>query len=95
MDKFYELTRLYEQVVTIMSAICVQKGGVDMDNYAGRFFAADLLEFIVAYGGKTGADASLFAAELESKKDWLTPSNKPIHEMSLAEFEKIIGGQNS
>jgi len=95
MDKFYELTRLYEQVGIIMSAICVQKGGIDTDNYAGRFFAADLLEFIVAYGNKAGADTSLLAAELKSKKDWLTPSNKPIHEMSLAEFEKMIGGQGN
>jgi len=94
MDKFYELARLYEQVGIVMSAICVQKGGIDMDNYVGRFFAADLLEFIVTYGSKAGADVSRLVAELESKRDLLTPSNKPIHEMSLAEFERMLGGQN-
>jgi hypothetical protein len=91
MDKFDELLKLYARVKTLMSAICVEKGGLDIDNYSGRFFAADLLEFIVAYFGKAGRDAGGLKSELESKKDLLTPGSKPIYEMTLAEFERLIG----
>ncbi|MDR2268909.1 MAG: hypothetical protein LBD94_01870 [Rickettsiales bacterium] len=94
MERFNGLANLYESVKTLMSAICVEKGGLDIDNYSGRFFAADLLEFIVAYGASAGADVSALREELESKKDLITPSNKPIYEMTLAEFEKMLGGQN-
>lgn len=94
MERFNGLANLYGLVKTIMSAICVEKGNLDIDNYSGRFFAADLLEFVVAYGEKAGADVSALRGELESKKDLITPSNKPIYEMTLAEFEKMLGGQN-
>ena len=85
--------RLYGQAKTIMSAICVHKGGIDVDNYPGRFFVADLLEFIVAYGEKAGADMSPLRAELDAVADNITASSKPIHEMTLTEFEKMIGGK--
>ena len=94
MERFNGLVNLYELMKTIMSAICVEKGGLDIDNYSGRFFAADLLEFVIAYGEKSGADVSKLRAEMETKKEWITPSNKPIYEMTLAEFEKMLGGQN-
>ncbi|MDR3208504.1 MAG: hypothetical protein LBT45_01500 [Rickettsiales bacterium] len=90
MEKFNALAGLYEKVRTVMSAICVEKGGIDIDNYSGRFFAADLLELVVAFGEAAGADVSELKAELEAKKDNLTPSSKPIYEMTLAEFEKLI-----
>ena len=91
MERFGELVRLYGQVRTVMSAVCATKGGMDMDNYPGRFFAADLLELVAAYGDKVGADTSALRAELERIRDDLTPASKPIHEMTLAEFEKMIG----
>lgn len=94
MEKFNELVQFYSDVKTMMSVICVQKGGIDIDNYSGRFFAADLLEFIVAYGQKLKADVSEFEKELKSKTDLLTPSNKAIQEMSLAEFKKVFGITN-
>ena len=55
----------------MMSAICVQKGGIALENYVGRFFAADTLEFVAV-------------------KDLTTPTQKPIYEMTLEEFEKIM-----
>jgi len=93
MEKFAELLRLYKNVEAIQSAICVEKGGIDKDNYSGRFFAADLLEFVVRFGEKAGAAAETLnglRAKLGAKKDLLTPSARPIYEMSLAEFEKLL-----
>ena len=93
MEKFGELLKLYKSVETVMSAICVGKGGIDRDNYSGRFFASDLLELVVAFGEKAGASGPAFnalKAELSSRKDTLTPSVRPIYEMSLAEFEKLL-----
>ena len=84
-----------------MSAICVEKGGIAMENYVGRFFAADVLEYIVEYGNrvkKSGEtipqDVSgamdLFEKQFENVKSLVTPNQKPIHEMTLEEFEKIM-----
>jgi hypothetical protein len=95
MEKFGELAGLYEKVRTIMSAVCVEKGGIDIDNYSGRFFAADLLELVVAFGEAAGADVAGLKAELESKRDNLTPSSKPIYEMTLAEFEKLVAPEEA
>jgi hypothetical protein len=95
MERFNELAGLYEKVRTLMSAVCVEKGGIDIDNYSGRFFAADLLELVVAFGEAAGADVAELESELESKRDNLTPSNKPIYEMSLAEFEKLVAPEEA
>jgi hypothetical protein len=90
MERFNELLKLCRDVEIAMSAICVAKGGLDIENYSGRFFAADLLEFVVGFGEKLKADVSELKKKLEAKKDLLTPSSKPIYEMTLAEFEKLI-----
>ena len=85
----------------VLSAICVEKGGIALENYVGRFFAADVLEYIVEYGNrlkKSGAvidtnimDAmNLFEKQFENVKSLVTPNQKPIYEMSLEEFEKIM-----
>jgi hypothetical protein len=92
MERFNELVRLCDRAKTVMSAICVTKGGIDMDNYPGRFFVADLLEFAAAYGEKAGADTSALRAELAKVADDVTPASKPVYEMTLAEFERMIGG---
>lgn len=100
-QQFIKLANLYNQTAMIMSAICVTKGGIAMENYNGRFFAADLLEYIVEYGRRLIAqDKNLspdivnlvnrFAVQFERVKDLTTPTQKPIHEMTLAEFEKIM-----
>lgn len=96
-DKFLELADLYNKMTLVMSGICVQKGGIPIENYTGRFFAADLLEFIAAYGEKLNpSDASIksvvdkFKVEAEKAKDLTTPSQKPIFEMTLQEFEKVM-----
>ena len=91
MERFNELVRLYGRAKTIMSAICVTKGGMDMDNYPGRFFVADLLEFAAAYGDKVGADTAALRAELAGIADDVTPASKPVYEMTLTEFERMIG----
>jgi hypothetical protein len=100
-DNFIRLANFYNQMTTIMSAICVQKGGIAIENYVGRFFAADALEFIAAYGRKLAAGgapvspeiASIvarFEAEYEKVKTLATPTQKPIYEMTLEEFEKVM-----
>lgn len=88
MDKFVELRGLYSRIMTLMSAVCARKG-LDMDNYSGRFFAADLLELLIAVGEKAGADVKALSAELAGKKD-ITPSGKPIYKMTLEEFERLV-----
>ena len=99
-ENFIRLASFYNQLATIMSAICVQKGGIAMENYVGRFFAADTLEFIVGYGQKLKNTGALnaqaiavldqFDAEYEKVKSLITPTQKPIYEMTLEEFEKIM-----
>ncbi len=100
-QQFVKLANYYNQTAMIMSAICVQKGGVAVENYVGRFFAADVLEYIVEYGRRLiAAEKNLspeivtlvnrFAAQFERVRDLVTPTQKPIHEMTLAEFEKIM-----
>lgn len=100
-QQFIKLANLYNQTAVIMSAICVNKGGIAMENYNGRFYAADLLEYIVEYGRRLIAlDKNLapdiinlvnrFAVQFDKVKDLTTPTQKPIHEMTLAEFEKVM-----
>ena len=100
-QQFIKLANYYNQTAMVMSAICVQKGGVAIENYVGRFFVADLLEYIVEYGRRLQvADKNLvpevvalinrFSAQFENMRDLVTPTQKPIHEMTLEEFEKIM-----
>ena len=100
-QQFIKLANYYNQMAMTMSAICVQKGGIAMENYVGRFYVADVLEYIVEYGRRLiAADKNLspeivglvdrFAAQFERVRDLTTPTQKPIHEMTLAEFEKIM-----
>ena len=100
-QRFIKLANYYNQTAMLMSAICVQKGGIAMENYVGRFFVADLLEYIVEYGRRLqAAEKNLapevvalinrFSAQFQGMRDLVTPTQKPIHEMTLAEFEKIM-----
>ena len=72
-----------------------------MENYVGRFFAADVLEFVVEYGRRLIAGnknlppeivalVNRFAAQFERVRDLVTPSQKPFHQMTLEEFEKVM-----
>ncbi|MCL2737297.1 MAG: hypothetical protein FWE17_00330 [Alphaproteobacteria bacterium] len=87
-EKFDELAAFYEQMKTVMAAVCVRKGGVPIESYTGRFFAADVLEMLVSMGGKERAGK--YANELAAAKELVTPSVKPMHEMTLEEFEKVM-----
>jgi hypothetical protein len=49
-QNFIKLANYYNQTAKTMSAICITKGGIPIENYVGRFFAADVLEFVVEYG---------------------------------------------
>lgn len=101
-QNFIKLANYYNQTTMIMSAICVQKGGIPMENYVGRMYAADVLEFIAEYGRRLKSDGKIaipadvmnainrFDAEYERVKGLTTPSQKPIYEMTLAEFEKFM-----
>lgn len=100
-QQFIKLANYYNQTAMIMSAVCVQKGGIAMENYVGRFYAADVLEYVVEYGRRLiAAEKNLspeivalvnrFAAQFERVRDLVTPTQKPIHEMTLAEFEKVM-----
>lgn len=100
-QNFIKLANFYNQTAMMMSAICVQKGGIAIDNYVGRFFAADTLEFIVEYArrlrearvpmpAEVSSLADRFARQFELVKDLTTPTQRPIYEMTLAEFEKLM-----
>lgn len=101
-QNFIKLANYYNQTTMIMSAICVQKGGIPMENYAGRMYAADVLEFVAEYGRRLKSDGKIaipadvmnainrFNAEYERVKSLTTPSQKPIYEMTLQEFEKFM-----
>ncbi len=101
-QNFIKLANFYNQMSMMMSAICVQKGGIAMENYVGRFFAADTLEFVAEYGrrllerekGRVSPEIAAviqrFWAQYERVRDLTTPTQKPIHEMTLEEFEKVM-----
>ena len=101
-QNFINLANYYNQTTMVMSAICVQKGGIPMENYVGRMYAADVLEFIVEYGRRLKSEGKIkipndvlaimdkFNAEFERVKNLTTPSQKPIYEMTLEEFEKFM-----
>ena len=98
---YVKLANFYNEMTRVLSAICVEKGGIALENYVGRFFAADCLEYIVEYGKrlkKSGVQLpketlnvmDLFEKRFETVKDFVTPNQKPIYEMTLEEFEKIM-----
>lgn len=100
-QKYIKLANFYNDMTRVLSAICVEKGGIALENYIGRFFAADCLEYIVEYGKKlkeSGAVLTkdvtnvmnLFEKRFETVKKFVTPNQKPIYEMTLEEFEKIM-----
>ena len=101
-QNFIKLANYYNQTTMIMSAICVQKGGIPMENYTGRMYAADVLEFVAEYGRRLKSDSKIaipndvmnvinrFDAEYNRVKSLTTPSQKPIYEMTLSEFEKFM-----
>lgn len=100
-QNYIKLANFYNEMSRILSAVCVEKGGIALENYVGRFFAADVLEYIVEYGNrlkKSGAQLTpeitsamdLFEKRFESVKHLVTPTQKPIYEMTLEEFEKIM-----
>lgn len=100
-QNYVKLANFYNEMARVLSAICVTKGGVALENYVGRFFAADVLEYIVEYGNrlrKSGAAIdkdmqsvmALFEKQFQTVKHLVTPNQKPIYEMTLEEFEKIM-----
>ncbi len=100
-QNYVKLVNFYNEMTRMLSAICVEKGGIALENYVGRFFAADVLEYIVEYGqrlkksGATiGADVqnvmNLLEKQFDGVKQFVTPNQRPIYEMSLEEFEKIM-----
>ena len=100
-QNYVKLANFYNEMATILSAICVEKGGIAMENYVGRFFAADVLEYIVEYGKRLKDSGEhitpeiqsamdLFEKKFENVKSLVTPTQKPIYEMTLEEFEKIM-----
>ena len=101
-QNFIKLANMYNQMTMLMSAICVQKGGIALENYAGRFFMADVLEYIYEYGRRlmvadkksvpanVAAVIEKFGQQYQQVKDLTTPTQKPIYEMTLEEFERIM-----
>lgn len=101
-QNFIKLANFYNQMTMVMSAICVEKGGIAMENYVGRFFAADTLEFVAEYGRRLMNDKKSeltpeiiavierFNQNYKLVRDLTTPTQKPIYEMTLEEFEKIM-----
>ncbi len=101
-QNFIKLANLYNQMTMVMSAICVQKGGIAVENYVGRFFLADVLEYVYEYGRRlmdanknaipadVAAVIKRFGEQYERVRDLTTPTQKPFYEMTLAEFERVM-----
>ena len=101
-QNFIKLANLYNQMTMVMSAICVQKGGIAIENYVGRFFMADVLEYISEYGRRLLDDKKMtvpadvanviqkFQSQYEMVKDLTTTTQKPLYEMTLEEFERVM-----
>lgn len=99
-DNFVKIVNCYNTVLTLSSAICVRKGGLSIDDYVGRFFIADVLEFIVEYGRELEKQQKLsqeivgvvkrLEKNFDRVKGLVTPSKKPIYKMTLEEFEKMM-----
>ena len=101
-QNFIKLANLYNQMTMVMSAICVQKGGIAMENYVGRFFLADVLEYVYEYGrrlldaNKNAVPANVaevikkFGEQYERVRELTKRTQKPIYEMTLEEFERIM-----
>ena len=101
-QNFIKLANFYNQMAMMMSAICVEKGGIAQENYVGRFFAADTLEFVAEYGRRLMANnpksvsadvaAVIKKFEEQSKKvqNLTTPTQRPIYEMTFEEFERVM-----
>ncbi|MFQ6778289.1 MAG: hypothetical protein ACLRFI_03265 [Alphaproteobacteria bacterium] len=100
-QNFVKLANFYNQLSVTVSAICVEKGHA-LENYVGRFFVADVLEYIVEYANRLKQNKNevispelenvikVFEKQYESVKSFVSPSQKPIYEMSLEEFEKFM-----
>lgn len=95
------MANFYNEMTRVLSAVCVAKGGIALENYVGRFFAADVLEYIVEYGNRLKSSGAtidkniisvmdLFEKQFENVKGLVTPNQKPVHEMTLEEFEKVM-----
>ena len=95
------MANFYNEMARVLSAVCVAKGGIALENYVGRFFAADVLEYIVEYGNRLKSSGAtidknivsvmnLFEKQFENVKGLVTPNQKPVHEMTLEEFEKVM-----
>jgi hypothetical protein len=96
-SKFNNLADFYDRSKRVMDAICAIKGGLDKDNYSGRFFVNDLLEIVCNWGEEAlkidnsiKPRVSKYQAEFAKISKDTTPSNKPIYKMSLEEFLKTI-----
>ncbi|MDR0448877.1 MAG: hypothetical protein LBG89_00235 [Rickettsiales bacterium] len=91
--KFDRLADLYDAAKPMLAAVCAVKGGLDCDNYAGRIFVNDVLELAVAVGEKLGGEGARLEKlkkEFAKVADDTTPSSKPIHEMSMEEFLRLV-----
>ena len=95
------MANFYKEMTRVLAAVCVAKGGIALENYVGRFFAADVLEYIVEYGNRLKSSGAtidknivsvmnLFEKQFENVKSLVTPNQKPVHEMTLEEFEKVM-----
>lgn len=100
-ENYIKMANFYNEMARVLSAVCVAKGGIALENYVGRFFAADVLEYIVEYGNRLKSSGAtidknivsvmnLFEKQFENVKGLVTPNQKPVHEMTLEEFEKVM-----
>lgn len=100
-QQFIKFANYYNQTAKMMSAICVQKGGVDIESYVGRFYMADVLEYLVGYSERIKENNVDVPPEVErvmkqlhtryeKVKHLVTPTEKPIYEMTLEEFERLM-----
>lgn len=49
-QRWLSLAKFYSNFKTIESVICIEKGGIPLERYIGRYFGADVLEYLLKLG---------------------------------------------
>ncbi len=49
-QRWLSLVKFYSNFKTIESVICIEKGGIPLERYIGRYFGADVLEYLLKLG---------------------------------------------
>ena len=89
-QRFVKLANYYNQTAMLMSAICVQKGGIAIENYVGRFYMADVLEYVLEYGRRLVAQNKNVAPEVVALINRLAAQFEKVKSLTTAHRPKPL-----